>query len=81
VACSEKSLAKSLTHWSEILAIWSFVVVESCIVVPSVGSKYVEILGCVEMGVADFCLVVFFAHHCVWYRFVMMNIYAVIGWM
>jgi len=36
----------------------------------------VEILGCVEMGVADFCMVVVFAQHNAWCRFVMMIFYA-----
>jgi len=67
VTCFEKSLAKSLTRWSEIPAIWSPVVV--------------VILGCFVMKNTDFCLVVAFAHHRVWYRFVMMNFYDLIGWM
>jgi len=67
VTCFEKSLAKSLTRWSEIPAIWSPVVV--------------EILGRFKMRNSDFCLVVAFAHRCVWYRFVVMNFYALIGWM
>jgi len=66
LTCFEKSLAKSVTLWSEIPALWNLV--------------SMVILGCFEMKNTDFCLFVACAHHRVWYRFVMMKFDDLIGW-